>query len=306
MVYKEKTKMNSTKITEQQNPNSMDIDSMDIGEILRTINNEDEKVAKVVKEAIPQVQLFVESLIDSFWNGGRLFYVGAGTSGRLGVLDASECPPTFSTDPEMVQGIIAGGYKALKNSVEGAEDSANNGANSIIEKEVNKNDVVLGISANGKAPFIHGALKEAKSRNAITGLLMCNSPITKSYIDHVISVIVGPEIITGSTRMKAGTATKLVLNMITTTAMIKLNKTYGNLMVDLTACNDKLWDRGARIVSQITNLNYNESLQFLKKADGEVKTALVMEFKKCSKSEAKNKLDSKNGSLSRVIDKKKN
>lgn len=302
MVYKEKTKMNSTKITEQQNPNSMNIDSMDIGEILRIINNEDEKIAMAVKKAIPQIQLFVESLVGSFWNGGRLFYVGAGTSGRLGVLDASECPPTFRTNPEMVQGIIAGGDKALKNSVEGAEDSDKKGANSIMEKDVNGNDVVLGISANGNATFIHGALIESKSRGAATGILMCNSHMDEDYIDYVISVIVGPEVITGSTRMKAGTATKLVLNMITTTAMIKLNKTYGNLMVDLTACNDKLWDRGARIISQITNLNYENSLKLLERADGEVKMAIVMEAIKCSKDEAKDKLNSMNGSLSQVLD----
>jgi N-acetylmuramic acid 6-phosphate etherase len=202
----------------------------------------------------------------------------------------------------MVQGIIAGGDIALKNSVEGAEDSIENGANVIIDKVINRNDVVLGISANGDAPFIWSALEEAKKRGAITGLLMCNIPIKKDYIDYVISVIVGPEVITGSTRMKAGTATKFVLNMITTTAMIKLNKTYGNLMVDLTACNDKLWDRGARIISQITDLNYDDSLQLLKEADGEVKTAIVMDENNCSKSEAKDKLDSMNGSLSEVLD----
>ena len=302
MIYKEKTKMKSTKITEQQNPNSMNINSMNVDEILQTINKEDEKIAISVKEAIPQIQLFVESLVDSFWNGGRLFYVGAGTSGRLGVLDASECPPTYSTNPEMIQGIIAGGDIALKNSVEGAEDSIENGASAIIAKGINRNDVVLGISANGDASFIHSALEEAKKWGALTGLLMCNTPIKKDYIDYVISVIVGPEVITGSTRMKAGTATKLVLNMITTTSMIKLNKTYGNLMVDLTACNEKLWDRGARIISQITNLNYDDSLKSLKEADGEVKTAIVMVSINCSKSEAKDRLDSMNGSLSQVLD----
>ena len=294
--------MNSIKITEQQNPNSMNIDSMGIDEILETINKDDEKVAIAVKKAIPEIQLFVESLVDSFWNGGRLFYVGAGTSGRLGILDASECPPTYRTNPGMVEGIIAGGDTALKNSVEGAEDSTKNGASAIIEKDVDKNDVVLGISASGEAPFIHSALKEGKRRGAITGLLMCNIPVNNDYIDHVISVIVGPEIITGSTRMKAGTATKLVLNMITTTAMIKLNKTYGNLMVDLTACNDKLWDRGTRIVSQITSLNYVDSLHLLKKADGEVKTGIVMNANNCSKSEARKLLESMNGSLFQLLD----
>ena len=306
MVYKEKTKMNSTKITEQQNPNSLNITSMDINQILRTINNEDENVALAVKEAIPQIQIFIESLLGSFLKGGRLIYVGAGTSGRLGVLDASECPPTYRTNKEMIQGIIAGGDIALRNSVEGAEDSEEKGSDAIIERGVNRNDVVLGISANGNAPFIHGALKEARSSGAITGLLMCNSPIEKKYIDHVISVIVGPEIITGSTRMKAGTATKLVLNMITTTAMIKLNKTYGNLMVDLTACNEKLWKRGARIVSQITTLNYDDSMILLKKAEGKVKTAIVMNANNCSIYKATIKLDSMSGSLSQVLGKKKN
>ena len=294
--------MNSTKITEQQNPNSMNIDLMGIDEILETINKDDEKVAIAVKKAIPEIQLFVESLVDSFWDGGRLFYVGAGTSGRLGILDASECPPTYRTNPDMVQGIIAGGDMALKNSVEGAEDSIKNGKSSIIERGVCTNDVVLGISANGQAPFIHSALEEAKKRGAITGILTCNSPISKDYIDYGISVIVGPEVITGSTRMKAGTATKLVLNMITTTAMIKLNKTYGNLMVDLTACNDKLWDRGARIVSQITSLNYVDSLNLLKRADGEVKTGIVMESNNCSKIKARELLKSMNGSLLQVLD----
>ena len=289
--------MNSTKSTEQQNSNSMNINSKNVSEILQIINKEDEKVAIAINKVIPKIQLFVESLVDSFWNGGRLFYVGAGTSGRLGVLDASECPPTYGTNPEMVQGIIAGGDVALKHSVEGAEDNIKNGANSIIKKGIGENDVVLGISANGEASFIHSALKEAKKRGALTGLLMCNSPIRKDYIDYIISVIVGPEVITGSTRMKAGTATKLVLNMITTTAMIKLNKTYGNLMVDLTACNDKLWDRGARIVSQITNLNYDDSIQLLKKADGEVKTGIVMNANNCPKSEARDILDRMKGSL---------
>ena len=294
--------MNSTKITEQQNPNSMNIDLMGVDEILEIINKDDEKVAIAVNKAIPEIQSFVESLVNSLWDGGRLFYVGAGTSGRLGILDASECPPTYRTNPEMVQGIIAGGDMALINSVEGAEDSIKNGSSSIIERKVCRNDVVLGISANGEALFIHSALEEAKNRGAITGLLTCNSPISKDYIDYMISVIVGPEIITGSTRMKAGTATKLVLNMITTTAMIKLNKTYGNLMVDLTACNDKLWDRGTRIVSQITSLNYADSFHLLKRADGEVKTGIVMDANNCSKSEARELLDSMKGSLFQVLD----
>ena len=278
-----------------------DINAM--GEPKSLEGKEDEKVAIAVKKAIPEIQLFIESLVDSFWDGGRLFYVGAGTSGRLGILDASECPPTYSTDPDMVQGIIAGGDIALKNSVEGAEDNIKNGANSIIKKGIGENDVVLGISANGEASFIHSALKEAKKRGALTGLLMCNSPIRKDYIDYIISVIVGPEVITGSTRMKAGTATKLVLNMITTTAMIKLNKTYGNLMVDLMAVNKKLIDRGIRIIQDVTGVNYNNAEQALLKANKSVKIAIVMIKEDCDIDKATEKLTDADGFLSRVIDK---
>ncbi len=295
--------MNSLKITEQQNSNSLNIDKQSVEEILHTINNEDANIANSVKNAIPQISNFVDEVIKSFWNGGRLFYVGAGTSGRLGVLDASECPPTFRTHPQMVQGIIAGGDAALRNSVEGAEDDGDAGINAMENYSVKNQDVVLGISANGNAQFILSALKEAKLRGASTGLFMCNKPKKIDYIDHVISVLVGPEVVTGSTRMKAGTATKMVLNMITTTSMIKLNKTYGNLMVDLTACNKKLWDRGSRIVSQITNLNLEKSMELLKSADGEVKTAIAMWKLQCNKEHAQKELQNVNGSLSQIIDK---
>ncbi len=294
--------MNSIKVTEQQNSNSMHIDKQSVEEILHIINNEDAHIANCVKDVIPQISHFVDAVINSLWNDGRLFYVGAGTSGRLGVLDASECPPTFRTNPQMVQGIIAGGDTALRNSVEGAEDDGYAGKNTMEIHDVNNRDVVLGISANGNAQFILHALKEAKLRGATTGLLICNIPQNLDYIDHTISVVVGPEIITGSTRMKSGTATKMVLNMITTTSMIKLNKTYGNLMVDLTACNKKLWQRGGGIISQITNLNSEESMKLLKSADGEVKTAIAMWKLQCNKDKARKTLKDVNGNLSKIID----
>ena len=263
---------------------------------------EDYKIAEAVKKSIPQISKFVSDVVKSFWNGGRLFYVGAGTSGRLGVLDASECPPTFRTDPEMVQGIIAGGDNALRYSIEDAEDDREAAKKIIQNKNINSRDIVLGISANGNAEYILTALKESKSKGAITGLLTCNESKSINYIDYIISVLVGPEVITGSTRMKAGTATKMVLNMITTTSMIKLNKTYGNLMVDLTACNKKLWDRGTRIISQITGLNFKDSQAILKTADGEVKTAIAMWKLKCHKEFAKNSLMKVKGNLGKILD----
>ena len=300
MVYKEKTKMNSIKITEQQNPNSMNIDSLDIGEILRTINNEDERVAKAVKEAIPQIHLFIESLVDSFWQGGRLFYVGAGTSGRLGVLDASECPPTFNVHESLVQGIIAGGINAVYKSVEGAEDSYDDGYSVCKKNNINSNDSVIGISANGSAPFVLGALKYASEKNAFSTLLTSNHVKQIDYIDMILEIITGPEIISGSTRMKAGTAIKMILNMISTTSMIKLNKTFGNLMVDLHASNEKLWDRGARIVSKITNLDYTDSLKLLQSANGDVKVAIVMNKLNMNMQDARVQIIKHKGSL-RVI-----
>ncbi len=293
--------MHSNKITEQQNPNTMNIDQKSVVEILETINNEDANIHSAVKKAIPQIEIFVNSVVDTFWKSGRLFYVGAGTSGRLGVLDASECPPTYRTDPNMVQGIIAGGKEALVKSIEGAEDNPEEGKKMIRDMQVSEKDVVLGISAAGTAPYVLGALEEAKFHNAATGLLICNEMEKPKFIDHLIKVIVGPEVVTGSTRMKAGTATKLVLNMITTTAMIKLNKTYGNVMVDLNACNEKLWDRGTRIIMHFTELDYNQSLKLLKSANGEVKTALVMETLKQNYENAKLKLNQNNGSISSII-----
>ena len=218
------------------------------------------------------------------------------------MLDAVECPPTYRTDPEMVQGIIAGGYNALMRSIEGAEDSPEDGARAITEHGITDDDIVLGITASSSTPFVLGALEKAKKTGALTGLIICNKPLELDYVDYMISVIVGPEVITGSTRMKAGTATKLVLNMITTTLMIKLNKTYGNLMVDLKASNRKLWDRGTRIITHLTELDYHNALKLLQSAKGEVKTAIVMEKKKCIYKDGLKLLKNVNGNLKKALE----
>ena len=294
--------MSWDKITEKQNSKSESIDKKSTREILEIINHEDLGVADAVADALHAIQQFINDLVISFQQGGRLFYVGSGTSGRLGILDAAECPPTYRTNPEMVQGIIAGGNDALVRSIEGAEDSADNGAQAVIEYGITKKDVVLGITASSSTPFVLGALKEANKIRALTGLLICNEKLELPYVDHVLSIVVGPEVITGSTRMKAGTATKMVLNMITTTTMIKLNKTLGNLMVDLKASNQKLWDRGTRIVSHLTDLNYDNSLKLLQSADGEVKTAIVMKKMSVNAQDARKELSIHSGSLRQTLD----
>ena len=294
--------MSWDKITEKQNPMSEEIDQKTTSEILQVISNEDSGVAESVAKALPNIQQFIDALVIRFQKGGRLFYIGSGTSGRLGVLDAAECPPTYRTNPDMVQGIIAGGYEAMVCSIEGAEDIPYEGAQAVLDYGVTKKDVVLGITASSSTPFVLGALEKAKKLNALTGLLICNELPNLLFVDHNLSIIVGPEVITGSTRMKAGTATKMVLNMITTTTMIKLNKTLGNLMVDLKASNQKLWDRGTRIISHLTDLNYDSSLKLLQSADGEVKTAIVMKKMRVNAQDARNELSIHSGSLRQTLE----
>ena len=296
--------MNWNKVTEQQNQFSELIDLSSTKEILKIINKEDKKVAYAINKSIKDIELFIDQVVLKLKKGGRLYYVGSGTSGRLGVLDASECPPTFSTNPKLVQGIIAGGFDALFQSIEGAEDSHEEGANAVLETGVNQHDVVLGISASSSTPFVLGALEKANELQSLTGLLICHELPKLAFVDHLISIIVGPEIITGSTRMKAGTATKMVLNMITTTAMIKLNKTYGNLMVDLKASNEKLWDRGTRIIAQLTDIDYEDAFQLLKSADGEVKTAIVMKKLNINKIDSREMLNHNSGSLKKSLENK--
>src|SRR5207249_16396 len=266
------------RLTEHRNPRTERIDVASPLEIVDLINGEDATVAAAVHREREAVARAIELTVAAFQGGGRLVYVGAGTSGRLGVLDATECPPTFGSPPEMVVGVIAGGLPALVRSVEGAEDDANAAKDAMDSLHVGSDDVVVGIAASGTTPFVQAALTRAQSRGARTALVSCSEPpreLTETC-DVCITVLVGPEIVTGSTRMKAGTATKLVLNTLTTGAMIRLGKIYGNLMVDLRAWNDKLVDRSQRIVMETTGLPREAARAVLEGADGSVKTAIVM------------------------------
>jgi N-acetylmuramic acid 6-phosphate etherase len=289
--------------TERRNPRTASVDLATPLEIVDVINTEDRLVPLAVAEQRVEIARAIEIAEQSFRDGGRLFYVGAGTSGRLGVLDASECPPTFGTDPEMVQGIIAGGQPALTRSQEGAEDIVENGARAMDEHDVASRDFVLGIAASGTTPYVHAALRHAKELGAKTGIVSCSDlpPGIEKLLDVVILPIVGPEVVTGSTRMKAGTATKLVLNMITTGAMIRLGKTYGNLMVDLRATNNKLKDRSERIVVEVCGVSRDEARDLLDRADKSVKTAIVMQKLGVSRKEAEEALARAGGVIRRAI-----
>ena len=288
--------------TEQQNPKSVQIDSMSTANILSIINREDHSITKAVEAAIPDIEKTVEFAVNSIQKGGRVFYVGAGTSGRLGVLDASEIPPTYSAPKGSFIGVIAGGNEALRNSIEGAEDKPNNAKIDLDKYGLNDNDTLIGISCSGAAAYVVAALDHARENGAKTVYLVTNpNPFKMTEADVVINADTGAEVVTGSTRMKAGTATKLILNMISTTTMIKLGKVYGNLMVDLMAVNDKLVDRGTRIISQMTGLDHESAQKKLFKAEKSVKTAIVMEKLNCSLDEARKKLDNANGFLRKVI-----
>ncbi len=267
--------------TEKRNRASENIDKLSTKQIVELINAEDALVPSAVARQSEQIAAAIDLIVERFKKGGRLFYVGAGTSGRLGVLDASECPPTFGVPPSLVQGIIAGGRRALVRAVEGAEDFPKDGAASIVDKCVRAKDIVIGLAACGMTPFVHGALKKAQQIGAATIFITC-APEAVEHIpaEIIINPVVGPEVVTGSTRMKAGTATKLVLNTLTTGAMIKLGKVYGNLMVDLKATNEKLRDRSIRIVMEMTDLNRPGARRLLARAEGKVKAAIVMHFRR--------------------------
>jgi N-acetylmuramic acid 6-phosphate etherase len=267
-------------MTEKSNRRSENIDRLSTREIVDLINTEDMLVAPAVHKEVKAIAAAVDMIVERFKCGGRLFYVGAGTSGRLGVLDASECPPTFGVRPSLVQGIIAGGRRALVRAIEGAEDRPQDGAEAIIEKKIQSKDTVVGIAACGLTPFVRAALKQARKIGAGTVFITCAPESVKGIpAEIVINPVVGPEVVTGSTRMKAGTATKLVLNTITTTAMIRMGKVYGNLMVDLNATNEKLKDRSQRIVMQLTGLSPAKAADLLVRAKGKVKAAIVMHFR---------------------------
>jgi N-acetylmuramic acid 6-phosphate etherase len=282
----------------------MTIDKMTIAESVDLINSEDAKIAAAVAAAKPQITAAIELVVAAFRAGGRLIYIGAGTSGRLGAVDASECPPTFLTPPEMVQGIIAGGREAMFKAVEGAEDSAEVGAQVVAEKNVGPNDVVFGIATGGTTPYVHGAIACAKERGAKT-VFFASVPFEQvpDKADVSIRVLTGPEVITGSTRMKAGTATKLVLNMVTTIAMVQIGKVYENLMVDMNAfANRKLIDRGGRMISRVTGVSREQGIELLHAANGRVKTGIVMHFKGVSREEAESLLIKHNGNVRAVIE----
>jgi N-acetylmuramic acid 6-phosphate etherase len=289
--------------TEKRNPRSANIDELSTLGVVDLINSEDMNVPKAVARERKKIASAIDMIVEHFRLGGRLFYVGAGTSGRLGVLDASECPPTFGVRPSLVQGIIAGGRRALVRSAEGAEDHPADGASAIDKKKVKPTDVVVGLAACGMTPYVLGALKRASQIGAGTVFVTC-APETVDDVPAqiVINPVVGPEVITGSTRMKAGTATKLALNMLTTGAMIKLGKVYGNLMVDLKATNEKLRDRSIRIVTEVTGLPRGRARDLLARADGKVKVAIVMHFRRVNATDALRILDDCDNLLRKAIE----
>jgi N-acetylmuramic acid 6-phosphate etherase len=291
------------RLTERRNPRSQSIDTASALELVDLINAEDATVPAAVARAREPIARTIDLVEKAFRAGGRLIYVGAGTSGRLGVLDATECPPTYGSPPGMVVGVIAGGPPALVRSVEGAEDDEEAGAASMDTLTVGANDVVIGIAASGTTPYVGAALRRADARGARTAFLSCTEPpaVMRETCDECITVLVGPEVVTGSTRMKAGTATKLVLNTITSGAMIRLGKVYGNLMVDLRAWNEKLVDRSRRIVMETTGLPRDAAGQVIEAAGGVVKTAIVMARRGTSRAEAERLLQEHDGRLRPIV-----
>lgn len=291
------------RITERRNPRTAAIDLASPLEIVDLIAAEDRTVPDAVYSQREAIAKAIEVAEATFRAGGRLFYVGAGTSGRLGVLDASEMPPTYGTDPEMVQGIIAGGHKALTRSQEGAEDRIQGAVEDLDAHGVRAGDFVIGIAASGTTPYVRRALAHARELSAHTALVACSPPPeeTMKYADVVIMAVTGPEVVTGSTRMKAGTATKLVLNTITTGAMIRMGKTYGNLMVDLRATNEKLRDRSQRIIMEVCGVARDEARDLLERAGGIVKIAIVMHFLDATREEAERRLEENGGIIRRVV-----
>src|SRR5437763_3402723 len=291
------------RLTEQRNPRTERIDVAATLEIVDLINTEDATVPGAVRAVRAEIARAIDLVVDALRQGGRLIYVGAGTSGRLGVLDASECPPTFGTPPEMVVGVIAGGYAALVKSSEGAEDDVNAGMEAMDQARVTTHDFVLGIAASGTTPFVRAALSRAQTIGATTGLVSCSDPpqVLRATCDVLILPKVGPEALTGSTRMKAGTATKLVLNTVSSGAMIRLGRAYGNLMVDLKAVSDKLRDRGERIVMECCGVDRPAARAAIEAAGGSVKLAIVMVRKRTGRAEAEQALAAAGGLVRRSV-----
>jgi len=289
-------------MTELRLPESMNLDAMSTEDAVAVMNHQDSVAVQAATDARADVVKAIELAVAALGRGGRIFYFGAGTSGRLGVLDASECPPTFRSDPELVQGVIAGGMDAMFRAKEGAEDSPEGGAKDVDDRNVGPNDLVIGIASGGTTPYVHGALRRGAERGAKTVFILCVQPFSgEPQADVTIRLLTGPEVLTGSTRLKAGTATKLVLNQITTVAFVRLGKCYENLMVDMRATNTKLWDRGARIVATITGVNRDEALSLLGRAEGHVKLAVIMQKRGVSVEDAKKLLADAGGQLRKAI-----
>jgi len=287
--------------TEQRNPASENIDRASVTEVLEIINTEDHLVPIAVRREIPHIAKVVELVENAFRRGGRLIYVGAGTSGRLGILDASECPPTYGVPPEMVEAVIAGGPAAVFRSQEGAEDIPEEGEKALQNLQLSEKDVVCGIAASGRTPFVFGALAYARRIGAKTALVTTNPKNVDQNIDVLICPVVGPEVVMGSTRMKSGTAQKLILNMISTAAMIRMGKVYKNMMVDLQMTNEKLVERSKRIVMLATDVNYQEAQRTLEAANGHVKVAIVMILNGVDAEEARQRIEMSNGFIRELI-----
>jgi N-acetylmuramic acid 6-phosphate etherase len=292
----------SALITESRNPDSYEIDVMDTKDIVRLFNSEDKKVSLAVEKEIPYIAQAVEIITEAFKKGGRLIYVGAGTSGRLGVLDAAECPPTFGVETGMVIGRIAGGYKALSVAVEGYEDYPKNGVKDIVDLNVSDKDVVCGIAASRRTPYVIGALAEAKRRGAKTITVVCNPREHLQYdVDVAICPVPGPEVIMGSTRLKSATAQKMVLNMLTSISMIKIGKVYENMMIDLQLNNKKLVERSKRIIMLAADVNYDRAAKCLDLANGHVKTAIFIALTDTTPAESKKFIDDNEGFLKKAL-----
>ena len=288
----------STLITEQRNPNSMQVDSLSVLEIVQLMNEEDKQVPLAIEKCLPQIAQAVECIVAAFQQGGRLVYIGAGTSGRLGVLDASECPPTFGVSPEMVKGIIAGGERALRHPIEGAEDSKTHAVVDLQTIQFSSKDVLVGIAASGRTPYVIGALEYAKSLGSVTVSIASNpNSAMANIVDIAIDTVVGPEVLTGSSRLKSGTAQKLVLNMLTTASMILMGKCYQNLMVDVQASNEKLKARAIRIVMQATDCDKALAEETLKQADQNAKLAIMMILSGLDRAQAEALLEKHQGKL---------
>ena len=288
----------STLITEQRNPNSMHVDSLSALEIVQLMNEEDKQVPLAIEKCLPQIAQAVERIVAAFQQGGRLVYIGAGTSGRLGVLDASECPPTFGVPPEMVKGIIAGGERALRHPIEGAEDSKTQAVVDLQTIQFSSKDVLVGIAASGRTPYVIGALEYAKSLGSVTVSIASNpNSAMANIVDIAIDTVVGPEVLTGSSRLKSGTAQKLVLNMLTTASMILMGKCYQNLMVDVQASNEKLKARAIRIVMQATDCDKALAEETLKQADQNAKLAIMMILSGLDRAQAEALLEKHHGKL---------